>query len=114
MKTYVASPEIYLMGTGPGEVYRGKEAVEGAYSQFFTRFDKGSLKFTYEWVSSGSRGDMAWFAAVGMVKGKVKDEVKAIGFNLSGTLLKQNGAWRFIAMHFSQLGVATQPVGETK
>jgi ketosteroid isomerase-like protein len=114
MKTYVTGPEIFLMGTGPDEIYRGKEGVEGAYSQFFTIFDKGSLSFTYDLIYAGSRGDIAWFAAEGTVKGKVKDEVKVIRFNLSGTLLKQKGAWRFIAMHFSRLGVAAQPMEEKK
>jgi ketosteroid isomerase-like protein len=115
MKTYAAGPEIFLMGTSPGEIYLGKEGVERAYSQFFTRFDKGSLSFTYDWVSAGSRDDIAWFAAEGTVKGKVKDQVKFIRFNLSGTLLKQKGAWRFIAMHFSRQGVAAcQPMEEKK
>jgi hypothetical protein len=46
MKTFVAGPEIFLMGTGPGEIYRGEEGVEGAYSQFFTKFDRVPLLFT--------------------------------------------------------------------
>ena len=25
MKTYMAGPEIFLMGTGPGEIYRGRK-----------------------------------------------------------------------------------------
>jgi len=109
MKTYVAGPEIFLMGTGPGEIYRGQEGVAGAYSQFFTRFDKGSLGVTYGWVSAGSRGDLAWFSAEGTMKGKVKDTMKEIGVNFSGTLLKQKGTWRFVAMHFSRLGVMAEP-----
>lgn len=109
MKTYVAGPEIFLMGTGPGEIYRGQEGVAGAYSQFFTRFDKGSLGVTYNWVSAGSRGDLAWFSAEGTMKGKVKDKMKEIGVNFSGTLLKQKGTWRFVAIHFSRLGVMPGP-----
>ena len=109
MKTYVAGPEIFLMGTGPGEIYRGKEGIEGAYSQFFNKFDKGSVGFTYNWVSAGSRGDWAWFATECMIKGKIKDEMKEIGINLSGTLQKHKGKWRILAMHFSRLGVAAEP-----
>jgi len=114
MNTFVAGPEIFVMGTGPGEIYRGREGVEGAYNQFFTTFDKGSVTFHYDWVSAGSRGDMAWFAAEGTIKGKVKDQAKEIGVNLSGTLLKQKGGWRFLAIHFSRLGVAAGPAEETK
>lgn len=109
MQTYGAGPEILLMGTGPGEIYRGVEGVEGAYSQFFTRFDMGSMGFSYDWVSAGSRGDVAWFAAEGRIKARMMDETKEIGFNLSGTLQKKKGKWRFVAMHFSRLGVAAEP-----
>jgi ketosteroid isomerase-like protein len=114
MQTYVAGPQTFLMGTGPGEIYRGKEGIEGAYNNFFSRLNKGSMSFTYNWVSAGSIGDMAWFAAEGIVKAKVKDEVKEIGVNISGTLQKQEGEWRFMAMHFSRLGVAAEPVEETR
>jgi ketosteroid isomerase-like protein len=89
------------MGTGPSEVYEGKQRVEEAYRQFFAKFDKGALTFTYDWISAGSSGDMAWFAAKGKVNGKVKDAVQDIGFNLSGALLKQKGEWRITALHFS-------------
>jgi ketosteroid isomerase-like protein len=114
MKTYVGGPRTFLMGTGPGEIYRGKEGIEKAYSQFMSRFANGSLSFTYNWVSAGSRGDMAWFAAEGIAKGTVKGEEKEKGFNVSGTLQKQKGEWRFIAMHFSRLGVEAEPAEETK
>jgi ketosteroid isomerase-like protein len=114
MKTYIHGPQIFLMGSGPGEIYRGEDGVETAYSQFFTRFDKGSLKFSYNWVSAGSRRDMAWFAAECTIDGTVKDVKKELGFNVSGTLLKQKGEWRFIAVHFSRLGVAALPVEEMK
>jgi ketosteroid isomerase-like protein len=109
MKTYIRGPEIFLMGSGPGEIYRGQEGVEAAYNQFFTRFDKGSLKFSYNWVSAGSRRDMAWFAAEGKIDGTVKGAKKELEFNISGTLLKQKGAWRFLAVHFSRMGVAALP-----
>lgn len=101
MKTYMSGSEILLMGTAPGEVYRGKEGVEEAYSEYFTNFDKGALSFNYNRVFAGSKHDIAWFAAEGTVKIKVKDELKVIGFNLSGTLSKQKGEWRFITRHFS-------------
>jgi hypothetical protein len=114
MKTFIKGPQIFLMGSGPGEIYRGEDGVEAAYRQFFTRFDKGSLKFSYNWVSAGSRRDMAWFAAECTINATVKGEKKELGLNISGTLLKVKGEWRFIAVHFSRLGVAAQPVEEMK
>jgi ketosteroid isomerase-like protein len=102
------------MGTGPGEMYRGREGVEGAYKQFFTRFDKGSLASNFDWVSAGSHGDMAWFAAEWLVKGTLKGEAKEVKFNISGTLLKKKGEWRLVAMHFSRLGVKPESANEAK
>ncbi|MEA5113763.1 MAG: nuclear transport factor 2 family protein [Geobacteraceae bacterium] len=109
MKTYVSGNQIFLMGTGPGEVYRGREGIEGAYTQFFNKFEKGSAGFTYNWVSAGSRHDLAWFAAEYTVKGKVKGETKEVAFNVSGTLQQEKGKWRFLALHFSRLGVTNEP-----
>jgi uncharacterized protein (TIGR02246 family) len=109
MKTYVSGNQIFLMGTGPGEIYRGREGIEGAYSQFFTKFEKGTAGFTYNWVSAGSRYDMAWFAAEYTIKGKVKDGMKEVAINVSGTLQKEKGKWRILAMHFSRLGVVDEP-----
>ena len=109
MKTYISGPQIFLMGTGPGEIYRGPEGVEGAYNQFFTKFEKGTVGFTYHWVSAGSMNDFAWFAAEYTIKGKVKGEMKEVGFNVSGTLQNQEGKWHILAMHFSRLGVPEEP-----
>ena len=109
MKTYVSGPQIFLMGTGPGEIYRGQEGIKNAYREFFTKFEKGTAAVSYDWVSAGSRGDMAWFAAQSRITGKVKGEVKEVSLNLSGTLQKQKGSWRFLSAHFSRLGVAPAP-----
>lgn len=109
MKTYVSGPQIFLMGTGPGEIYRGQEGIEGAYNQFFTKFKKGTVEFVYNWVSAGSMGDFAWFAAEYTIKGKVNEEAKEIEINLSGTLQKQKDRWHILAMHFSRLGVMAEP-----
>jgi ketosteroid isomerase-like protein len=104
MKTYLAGRAILLMGNGPNEVYHGAEAVEGAYRQLFVGFEKGSLVFNYDRLFVGSTGRMAWFAAAGTIRHKVNDEVRGTGFSVSGALLKQKGAWRFIYMQFSRLG----------
>lgn len=109
MKTYVSGPQIFLMGTGPGEIYRGTEGVEAAYNLFCTKFEKGTAEFTYNWVSAGSIGDLAWFAAEYTIMGNVRGETKDLEINVSGTLQKQKGKWRILAMHFSRLGVMAEP-----
>jgi len=109
MKTYVSGPQIFLMGTGPGEIYRGPEGIEGAYNQFFTKFEKGTVGFDYSWVSAGSMGDLAWFAAEYTIRGNVQGEAKEMAINLSGTLQKLKDQWHILAMHFSRLGVMEEP-----
>jgi hypothetical protein len=76
----------------------------GAYRQLFVGFEKGSLVFNYDRLIAGSTDHMAWFAAAGTIRHKVNDEVRGTGFSVSGALLKQKGARRFIYMHFSRLG----------
>ena len=109
MATYISGPQIFLMGTGPGEMYREPEGIEAAYNQFFTKFEKGTVGFTYNWFTAGSIGDLAWFAAEYTLKGKVKGEMKERGVNVSGTLQRQEGKWYILAMHFSRLGVVDEP-----
>lgn len=112
METYSTDSDIVLMGTGPGEVYVGKEGVEAAYNQFFTRFEPGSMSLDCEWIFAKSAGDMGWFGATTTGTGTVKGEKKEFAFNMSGTLKKEDGKWRFVLMHFSRLGVVDQAEGE--
>jgi ketosteroid isomerase-like protein len=105
MGTYASVPEIVLMGTGPGESYRGEEAIGSAYNQFFTKFDANTLNFKYDWIAVGSRGEMAWFAVTTHMESILKTEKKEREINMSGTLMKVKGKWRIVSMHFSRLGV---------
>ncbi len=76
MDSYAADPNIVLMGTGPGEVYLGEEAIGGAYDKFFDRFDPNSLSFKYDWITIGLKGNAAWVA---------------VTITVDGTLNKQKG-----------------------
>jgi uncharacterized protein (TIGR02246 family) len=108
METYAASPDAVLMGTGPGEVYLGDEAIGGAYAQFFTRFDPNTLSFSYDWILTASRGNFAWFAVTTTITGTVKNEKRERVLNMSGTLEKVKGKWRVVSVHFSRLGAEQQ------
>ena len=44
MALYADTPNVALMGTGPGEFWKGKAAIEEAYQHFFETFKAGSLK----------------------------------------------------------------------
>lgn len=104
METYAPDPDIVLMGTGPGECYVGEEAVGSAYNQVFKKFDPNSLRFKYDWKTVGSKGNFAWFSVTTTIEGSQKDERKERAFNMSGTMKKEKGKWRFVSMHFSRLG----------
>ncbi|MBF0498355.1 MAG: nuclear transport factor 2 family protein [Deltaproteobacteria bacterium] len=108
MATYSSGPEIVVMGTGPGETYLGKQGIESAYSQFFNSFKAGELTTTYDWVSTSSKGDVAWFAVTKTLSKMVNKEKKERSLNLSGTATKENGQWRFVTLHFSRLGAMDQ------
>ena len=109
MDTYSADPNIVLMGTGPGESYLGEEAIGGAYDQFFTRFDVGTLSFKYDWITIGSRGGAAWFAVTTGVEGTHNKQKGERTFNMSGFVEKtKKGKWRFVSVHFSRLGAEQQ------
>lgn len=108
MEAYASSPDLVLMGTGPGEFYVGKEGVEAAYRQFFTRFEPGSVRFEHVWVGACASGDTAWFGATTKATFATKEEQKEVGFNFSGTVKKEGEHWRLVLLHFSRLGVEEQ------
>ena len=112
MTLYSSNPDIFLMGTGPGETYLGEEGIAGAYNQIFSRFKADSLTFKTDCITAGSKGDLAWFAVTTTISGTVNNELKAREFNLTGLLHKQKGKWRIINMHFSRLNAEEQPAVE--
>jgi ketosteroid isomerase-like protein len=108
MDTYSFSPDVVLMGTGPGEVYVGDEAIGGAYDQIFGRFEPATLTFVYDWALAASMGNFAWFAVTVTIAGTVKNEKRERVLNMSGALEKMKGKWRFVGVHFSRLGAEQQ------
>ncbi|MGE0085659.1 MAG: nuclear transport factor 2 family protein [Desulfococcaceae bacterium] len=103
MEVFSSDADIVLMGTGPGECYKGKEGVSGAYTEFFKNFAPGTLTHNYYWLKAGSKDDAAWFMAMSQSAANAKEGKKEFGINSSGFLKKENGKWRFAAMHFSIL-----------
>ena len=112
MSIYSSNPSTVLMGTGPGETYVGEEGLSGAYNQIFNRFKADTLSFKYDWVATGSKGDIAWFAVTTTMSGAVNNEQKERAFNMSGLLQKEKGKWRIVSMHFSRLGAEEQSAVE--
>ena len=103
LATYAPTGEIVLMGTGPGEIWVGKEQIQSAYEHFFADFDKGTFVSDCGWKSGDVQDDMGWIMAVCKCTDSKDGKTREYGLNVSGTLQKIDGKWYFRAMHFSNL-----------
>lgn len=101
MATY--ADDAVIVGTGPGEWYAGSDAIKEAYGHFFSGFDKGKQKFDYASRKGGLGTDMGWLVTTGTVTGEQKGKEIAFPINISLTVVKKDGKWKFAAMHFSNL-----------
>ncbi|MCB1825683.1 MAG: SgcJ/EcaC family oxidoreductase [Candidatus Competibacteraceae bacterium] len=104
MALYADDPKVVLMGTGPGEFWKGKAAVEETYKQFFQDFKAGSLQHQCPETSGGHDGNVAWLAASCDMKDSTPDgETREYALNVSAVLKKGKAGWRFQTFHFSNL-----------
>ena len=103
MDTYASNANIILMGTGPGEVWVGKQNIEEAYKHFFEDFKAGSLKHDCPWSMSDQKDNVAWLAASCQMQDVRKKGKRSYGLNLSAMLIKEQAGWKFQMMHFSNL-----------
>lgn len=90
-----------IMGTGPGEIWSGKEEIKDAYEHFFQNFDKGQQDFEYHFRIGGVDADLGWLMASGNVTGKKDGKDFSYPLNISMTVTKQGGKWLISSMHFS-------------
>ncbi len=92
-----------MMGTAPGELWKGREEITGAYRHLFADFDAGHQKFDNLWRDVRMSGDVAWLMGVAKVtlrKGKRKT---SFGTNISVVCQRVNGQWKISTMHYSNL-----------
>lgn len=104
MALYADTPEVALMGTGPGEFWKGKAEMEGAYKHYFETFKAGSLSHECPEASGDEQGSSAWLMASCVMKdtdpaGKPRE----FGLNVSAVLKKEAAGWRFEAVHVSNV-----------
>lgn len=101
---YADTPNVALMGTGPGEFWKGKAAVEETYQHYFETFKTGSLSHDCPEVSGAEDEHGAWLMASCIMKDTGMDgQPREFGLNISAVLKKEKAGWRFQAMHFSNL-----------
>lgn len=90
-----------MLGTGPGEVWKGHDEIKEAYEHFFKDFDKGEQQFEYQFKIGGLGSDMGWLLTSGNIKGKKDGKAFEFPLNLSLTVTKQSGKWLLASLHFS-------------
>ena len=95
--------DAIVMGTGPGEMWAGKEELKDAYGHFFMVFDKGEQDFEYNHRQGSLSAEMGWLMTSGTVKGKKDGKDFAYPLNVSLTVAKSGSDWKIAAMHFSTL-----------
>ena len=104
MALYADSPNVALMGTGPGEFWKGKAAIEEAYKHFFETFKAGSLKHDCPDVSGSEDGNSAWLmASCDMKDSDPSGQPREFGLNVSAVLKKEKDGWRVQALHTSNV-----------
>ena len=111
---YADDPTIAMMGTGPGEFWKGKAEVKTAYQEFLKDFKAGSLKHACSDTSGGHQGDVAWLvASCNMEDTALDGQKREYVLNVSAVLKKEKDGWKFQTLHFSNLtgGDAPPPAG---
>ncbi len=110
MALYADTPDVALMGTGPGEFWKGKAAIEDAYKHFFETFKAGSLKHDCPDVSGSEDGNSAWLmASCDMKDSDPSGQAREFGFNVSAVLKKEKAGWRVQALHTSNVSEEGPP-----
>ena len=111
---YADTPNVAMMGTGPGEFWKGKAEVEAAYQEFMKDFKAGSLKHQCPDTSGGHRGEVAWLvASCNMQDVALDGQTRKYGLNVSDVFEKQKEGWKIQTLHFSNLtGGDTPPKGK--
>jgi uncharacterized protein (TIGR02246 family) len=107
---YADDPTIAMMGTGPGEFWKGKAEVETAYKEFLKDFKAGSLKHACPDTSGGHYGDVAWLvASCNMQDITPEGKAREYALNVSAVLKKEKDGWKFQTLHFSNLTSGDAP-----
>lgn len=101
---YADNPDVALIGTGPGEFWKGKAAMEETYKEFFKDLKAGSFRHECPDIAAGYEGNSAWLAASCNIRDSTQDEqIREYVMNISGVLRKDKTGWRIQTLHFSGL-----------
>ena len=80
------------------------QEIRGAYTEIVKDYDAGTLETncaTWKTGGSDNEGTMAWIAATCDCKDSLKGKARTYALNVSATVEKQDGAWKFVSLHMS-------------
>ena len=100
---FAPGPKTVVLGTGPGERYQGADEIRAAYKEYFKDFDEGTLKHSCYWKEGGTKGDVAWAAAMCKFNDSVGARQREYEMNVSAVAEKRGGKWQFVMLHLSNL-----------
>ncbi len=94
-------PDVAVIPSEGVEAYRGRRAV----GSFLARIYAGPRRYSWRWRDRWVSAEGAWasFVAVGdeFVDGAGAERL-VIPYCLTGTLVRRDGAWRFLLLHGSE------------
>ena len=110
LSLYAGEPTIAMMGTGPGEFWKGKAEIETAYKEFLKDFKAGALKHQCPDTSGSHQGNVAWLIASCNMQDITPDgKTREYVLNVSAVLKQEKGSWKFQTLHFSNLTSGDAP-----
>jgi hypothetical protein len=104
MNTFSTDASTVMLGTGAQERWMGPQGIRAAYTEIFKDYDPGTLETDCSaWKAGGAddAGTMAWLAATCNAKDSLQGKPREYKLNVSATVAKQNGQWRFVVLHMS-------------
>ena len=104
MNTFSTDGNTVMLGTGAQERWMGPQEIRAAYTEIFKDYDPGTLQTDCSgWKSGGAddAGTMAWLAATCDAKDSLQGKPREYKLNVSATVAKQDGQWRFVVLHMS-------------
>ena len=103
MSTFSTDPRTVMLGTGTEERWVGPQEIRGAYAEIFKDYDPGTLTTDCNWKAGGAddSGTMAWLAASCNAKDSFQGKARDYKLNVSATVAKQGGQWKFVMLHMS-------------
>ena len=104
MNTFSTDGNAVMLGTGAQERWMGPQEIRAAYTEIFKDYDPGTLQTDCSgWKTGGAddTGQMAWLAATCYAQDSLQGKKRDYTLNVSGTVAKQNGQWRFVVLHMS-------------